>query len=60
MRARSSDDSTNVSLCVLLDHHGGEKSKWPSAWFTSKHETVQAFIEAHAIYQAFRGQRVLV
>jgi hypothetical protein len=55
MRARSSDDSTNVSLCVLLDHHGGEKSKWPSAWFTSKHETVQAFIEAHAIYQAFRG-----
>ena len=49
-------DSIQVRLDVWLDlhHRDGRKSKWRSASFADRYETIQAFIEAYGAYQAFR------
>lgn len=46
-------DSIHVRLDVWLDLHyrNGKKSKWRSASFADKYETIQAFIEAYGAYQ---------
>ena len=50
-------DSIQVRLDVWLDLHyrDGRKSKWRSASFADRYETVQAFIEAYGAHQAFRS-----
>jgi hypothetical protein len=35
--------------------HPGRKSKWHSASFADQYQTVQAFIEAYGVHQAFRN-----
>ncbi|HEY3648645.1 MAG TPA: hypothetical protein VGL33_11795 [Streptosporangiaceae bacterium] len=50
-------DSIQVRLDVWLDvrYRDGRKSKWRSASFADRYETVQAFIEAYGAHQAFRS-----
>lgn len=50
-------DSTIVHLHVWLDVHyrDGRKSKWQSASFSGRYQTIQAFIEAYGAHQALRG-----
>ena len=50
---RSFSDSTIVHLDVWLDLHyrDGRKSKWRSASFSGRYETIQAFIEAYGAHQ---------
>jgi hypothetical protein len=50
-------DSIQVRLDVWLDvrYRDGRKSKWRSASFADRYETVQAFIEAYGVHQAFRS-----
>jgi len=38
-----------------LHYRDGRKSKWRSASFADRYETVQAFIEAYGARQAFRS-----
>jgi hypothetical protein len=50
-------DSIQVRLDVWLDLHyrDGRTSKWRSASFADRYETIQAFIEAYGAHQAFRS-----
>ena len=50
-------DSIQVRLDIWLDLHfrDGRKSKWRSASFAGEYQTVQAFIEAYGVHQAFRS-----
>jgi hypothetical protein len=50
-------DSIQVRLDVWLDlrYQDGRKSRWRSASFAGNYGTVQAFIEAYGVHQAFRS-----
>ena len=57
VNGKTFSDSIQVRLDVWLDLHyrDGRKSKWRSASFADRYETVQAFIEAYGAHQAFRS-----
>ena len=57
VNGKTFSDSIQVRLDVWFDLHyrDGRKSKWRSASFADRYETVQAFIEAYGAHQAFRS-----